>query len=180
MSDTVISRRYAKALLSLAAKAKRVEPVAAGLDALVVLVQSTPEFAIFIADPKVTHSAKETVLAEVAGKAGMDELLVTFLRLLARKRRAALLEEICTVYHELADEQLGRGHAEVTVAASLSQAQQDELRRRLEALSGKQLTLHVTTDPSILGGAVARIGSTVWDGSVRNQLTQIRQSIIKG
>jgi F-type H+-transporting ATPase subunit delta len=97
-----------------------------------------------------------------------------------RKRRIGLLDEMRKVFHELADERMGRAHADVTVASALSAQQESALKERLEKLSGREINLRVEIDPSILGGIVAKIGSTVWDGSLRNQLNQIHQSIIEG
>jgi F-type H+-transporting ATPase subunit delta len=180
MSTRVISRRYAQALMNLAAKDKQVEAVATGLDEIAATVRDSSPLSAALADPKVPHTVKVAVIGEVLDRSKVPALVATFLRFLAQKRRVALLEEIRQVYHELADERLGRGLAEVTVANPLDDAKRDALRQHLEALSGKSLSLRVQVDAAILGGVVARIGSTVWDGSLRNQLTQIRQSLIKG
>ena len=177
---SVVARRYAQALMNLAAREKQIEAVAEGLDALGEALAADPRVGSFLAEPKVPPASKEAVMAEWLGGSGAPALLTTFVRYLTRKRRTALLEEIRLVFHDLADELRGRAKADVTVAAALTPEQEKRLQARLETLTGKQVQLRVQVDASILGGVVARIGSTVWDGSLRNQLNEIQQSIMQG
>ncbi|MDH5751229.1 MAG: ATP synthase F1 subunit delta [Deltaproteobacteria bacterium] len=180
MSSMVIAKRYAKALMNLAVKENSVEQVGEGLDTLADALVESAEFAAALADPKVPQSVKAQIMAEVLKKAQAHTLVSNFVRLLTEKRRLVLMGEIRTAFHQLADEKAGRAYARVRVAEKLTGDQEARLKKQLENLSGKNLTLQVTVDPDLLGGAVARIGSTVWDGSLRNQLDQIRQSFIEG
>jgi F-type H+-transporting ATPase subunit delta len=177
---STVGRRYAQALMNLAAKAKQVEPVAAGLDELADAVASSEPLRALLAEPKVPLAAKEAVMHALLAKAGVPALVETFVRFITRKRRIELLGDIRGEFHDLADERMGRANADVTVASELTAAQAKALQERLAGLSGRQVALRVRVDPDILGGVVARIGSTVWDGSLRNQLAQIQQSITKG
>ena len=177
---SIVARRYAQALMNLAARDNAVEAFTAGLDAMADTLAGSPELQAFFAEPKVTLAAKESVVRELLAKLAVSPLVSTFVRFITRKRRVIGLEEIRREFHELADARMGRANAEVTVAAALTPEQEAALRKRLQALSGKEVRLRVQVHPDILGGVVARIGSTVWDGSLRNQLTQIHQSIVKG
>ncbi len=176
----VIALRYGRALMNLAVKADQVEPMAKGLDDMADTLESSPVLAAFVQDSKVPPKQKQDTVREILAKAEMPELVDTFLRFLTAKRRFALLPDIRQVFHRLADERLGRAQAEVTVATGLSAEQEKQMQQQLEALSGKQITLTVKVDPEIMGGAITRIGSVVRDGSLRNQLQQIRQSIKEG
>ena len=176
----VIAQRYARALMNLAVKADAVEEVTAGLDEMAETLEESPLLAAFVEDTKVPPSAKQDAVREILAKARAPELVNTFVRYLTAKRRFLLLPDIRDVFHRLADERLGRAQAEVTVAAAMSEPQEKQMQAQLEALSGKQITLTVTVDPEIMGGAITRIGSVVRDGSLRNQLQQIRQSIKEG
>jgi len=180
MSTAVISRRYARALIRLAARTDQLEPVGAALDDLADALTVAPRLAQVLAEPRVSPAEKDALLAELAARTQAPPLVANFVRLVARKRRAALLGEIRDIYHQLADARLGRAVAEVTVAAALTPAQEEKIRANLAARTGQQITLTVAVDPAILGGAVTRIGSQVWDGSLRNQLNGIRQSIMEG
>lgn len=180
MSNTVIARRYARALLNLAAEDDAIEEVGTGLAELAEMVRQSEDLREFLASPKVSQADQEQAVAELAGRMQPHRLLDVFVRYLCHKRRMLLLEDIHRVYRELADTRLGRAQAELIVATDLSGEVVQRLHRHIEALAGKDVELEVTVDPGILGGAITRIGSTVWDGSLRNKLRQIRQSIIEG
>lgn len=176
---SIVARRYAQALMNLAAKGNEVEATMAALDEVADSVAGSAELQAFLAEPKVALATKEDVVAELLKKAGVPTLVNTFVRFVTRKRRVELLQDIRSEFHDLADERMGRANARVTVAAELSAQQQEALRNRLQELTGKQVQLRVQVDPTILGGIVARVGSTVWDTSLRDQLNRIEQSIAK-
>lgn len=177
---SIVARRYAQALMNLAVRQQAVDPTVAGLDELADTLAASEPLQALLAEPKVAPRVKEGVVNELLAKTQVPPLVATFTRFLTSKRRIGLLGEIREELHDLADERLGRANADVTVAAALSAEQEQALRLRLESLSGKHVQLRVRVDPAILGGVVARIGSTVWDGSLRNQLNQIHQSIAQG
>lgn len=178
---SVVSIRYARALMNLAQRDKQVAEVATGLSEFADMVAESSELSAFLAEPRVPLAGKVAAVTELLDKAKLPALLNAFLRFVTTKRRIALLEEMRRDFHTLADEKLGRGNAQVTVAADLTAEQEKSLRERLQGLSGKQeVRLDITVDPSLLGGVVARIGSTVWDGSLRNQLNRIQQTLSEG
>ena len=179
---SVVAKRYAQALMNLAVKDSAtkddtVEAVSAALDDFADTLAENPALVAFLAEPKVPQAGKEGAVADVLEKIEAPALVAVFLRFLTHKRRISLAGDIRGVFHELADARLGRANAEVTVAAELPAQQAEDLKARLETISGKQIKLNITTDPSILGGIVARIGSTVWDGSVRNQLNRVHRQL---
>lgn len=178
--SSVVSQRYARALMNLAEKAKQVDEVAAELDGFADLVSDSVELSVFLAEARVPQSAKEGAIEAILKQAQVSELVSTFVRFITHKRRLLLLEDIREDFHRLADERLGRAQAEVTVAAELTPAEETALREKLEALSGKQITMNVNVDPAIIGGVITKIGSSVRDGSLRSQLEQIRQTITAG
>lgn len=178
--STVVSQRYARALMNLAEKAEKVDEVAAELDGLADLMSGSRELSAFLTEARVPQSAKEGAIQAILKKAEVSELVSAFTRFITHKRRLLLLEEIRGDFHRLADERLGRAQAEVTVAAALTPAEADSLREKLEALSGKRITITVNVDPAIIGGVITKIGSSVRDGSLRSQLEQIRQTITAG
>jgi len=178
--SAVIASRYAKALMTLAVKDNQVEAVAQGLDDITGQIRESAQLSSMLDDVRITHSAKAQVMKAVLEQAKVPQLVSNFVLLLMTKRRLELLAEMAAHFHRLADERLGRAQAEVTVASPLAADQEKSLKQGLEKLSGKSVTVTVKVDPSILGGAITRVGSTVWDGSIRNQLKQIRESILKG
>lgn len=181
MSTTgIISQRYARALLKLAVQADAVDESRNGLDDVADALCGSDHLQGLLREAKISLPQKEAVMATLLERLGCSDLISRFTRLVTRKRRALLLDEIRTIFHRLADERMGRAHADVTVASALESNQHELLRKKLESLTGKQITLNVTVDEKILGGAITRIQSTVWDGSLSNQLNQIRKSISGG
>jgi F-type H+-transporting ATPase subunit delta len=183
VSTQVISQRYARALMNLVArgkdKDKQVEATGKALSEVLVAVTGD-ELAPFLTSQRVTPPVKDEVLKTVLAKMKTPETLTSFVRLLNEKRRITLLPEIAEIFDQLADERLGRAQAEVIVAEAPTPALQERLRKQLEKATGKTITLNVTVDPEILGGAITRVGSTVWDGSVRHHLNQVREQLLRG
>ena len=180
MSAGVIARRYALALLDLAERDGQLEPVSQGLDELATALDSSPNLHLVLTSPEVPQEQKAQVLAELVRRARAIPLVDKFVRFVLSKHRIGILGDIRRVFNDLADERLGRAHAEVTVALAIGKEQETRLLRLCEKLSGKQITLSLTVDAEILGGAVARIGSRVWDGSLRNALQVMRSAITQG
>ena len=179
MSATVIARRYARALLNIAASRRQLQQVGASLDDVADALVASPPLYDLLANPKVPRVRKDAVLGEVLRGIAPDPIVATFVRYLSLKRRVTLLEDIRRTFHRLADLELGHAQALVTVATALDQAQTDALRRKIAEFSGKTITLNVQVDPDILGGVITRIDSSVWDGSLRSHLNGIRESITR-
>ncbi|MFI5400955.1 MAG: ATP synthase F1 subunit delta [SAR324 cluster bacterium] len=179
MSTQIISRRYARALLNLSGRGPDLDAMAQALDETAAAVCG-PQVTAFLARETASADAKGEVLKQVLAKIGGPATLSPFVRLLHQKRRLALLPEIASLFRSLADERLGRAQAEVTVAEPLSEAVQERLRKQIEKQTGKTVTLHVQVDPALLGGAVTRVGSVVWDGSVRHYLDRVRERLLSG
>jgi len=181
VSTQVISQRYARALMNLAArgKGKDLDTVGQSLDEVAAALAG-PDLSAFLSSSRATVEMRDSVLGTVLARMKSHEPIAPFVRLLNQKRRLELLPEIAQQFHRLADERLGRAQAKVTASEPLSAALQARLRKQLEQATGKTITLTVQVDPAILGGAVTRVGSTVWDGSVRHHLDQIREQLLKG
>lgn len=180
MSAGVISRRYALALLNLAGKANQLDQASQSLDDLATAFASSPNLRLLLTSPEVPPAKKSEVLSELMKRAQTVPLVQTFVRFVLSKHRIGILGDIREVFNRLADERLGRAHAEVTVAVPVNKDHEARLLKLCEKLSGKKITLAVTVNPDILGGAVARIGSRVWDGSLQNALRVMRSAIAQG
>jgi len=174
-----VAKRYAKALLEAAAEAGALEQVAADLEALGPHF-AAKEVAGFFANPAVPRARKEAALTAAAERASASPLSVSLLRLLQARQRVGLLPDIARLFRDLVDERTGRVRAEVTVAVPLPVASVEALAARLSAATGRQVHLTPRVDPAVLGGLVARVGSTVYDASLRTQLRRMREALSKG
>ena len=178
MSQGVIARRYAKALINLAEK--DLENTGKSLTALADVFSNSAELTEVLSDTKVSSQIKQNVLKEILKKIKVSKLVDTFIRYLLAKRRIVLLPNIERAFNLFLQEKLGRIEAGITVAQEISEVTVGKLEKAISRYSGKEVTVNITIDPAIIGGIVTRIGSVVIDGSIHTQLNQIRQSIIRG
>ena len=180
MSQGVIARRYAKALIKLAEKGQELEKTGECFSEMAEAYKDSAELREVLSDPKVSTELKQSVLKAVLTKINATALVDTFSRYLLAKRRIVLLPSIETAFNLLLQEKLGRIEARVTVAHELPNATVEKLEKSISEYSGKDVAISITIDPAIIGGIVTRIGSVVIDGSIHTQLNQIRQTIIRG
>ncbi len=178
MSQGVIARRYAKALINLAEK--DLEITGNSLAAIADVYSNSTELSEVLSDTKVSSQIKQNVLKEILKKIKVSKLVDTFIRYLLAKRRIVLLPNIERAFNLLLQEKLGRIEAGITVAQEIPEVTVGKLEKAISRYSGKEVSVNITIDPAIIGGIVTRIGSVVIDGSIHTQLNQIRQSIIRG
>ena len=178
MSQGVIARRYAKALINLAEK--DLENTGKSLTELADIFSNSAELSEVLSDTKVSSQIKQNVLKKILKKIKVSKLVDTFIRYLLAKRRIVLLPNIERAFNLFLQEKLGRIEAGITVAQEMSKVNVGKLEKAISRYSGKEVTVNITIDPAIIGGIVTRIGSVVIDGSIHTQLNQIRQSIIRG
>ncbi len=178
MSQGVIARRYAKALINLAEK--DLEITGNSLAAIADVYSNSTELSEVLSDTKISSQIKQDVLKNILKKIKVSKLVDTFIRYLLAKRRIVLLPNIERAFNLLLQEKLGRIEAGITVAQEIPEVTVGKLEKAISRYSGKEVTVNITIDPAIIGGIVTRIGSVVIDGSIHTQLNQIRQSIIRG
>ena len=180
MSQGMIARRYAKALVNLADNEKNLDNTGKDLTAIAEAYKENSELRQVLSDTKVSSRLKLEILKDVLSKIKASKLVDTFSRYLLAKRRINFLPDIERAFNLLLQEKLGRIEAEVTSASELPKETVKQLIDAISVYSGKEVEVNVNIDPSIIGGIVTRIGSTVIDGSIQTHLNQIRQSIIRG
>ena len=176
----MIARRYAKALVNLAENEKDLDNTGKHLNSITEVYKENLELRHVLSDTKVSSGIKLEILKDVLSKIKVSKLVDTFSRYLLAKRRIDFLPDIERAFNLLLQEKLGRIEANVTTASELPKDTVKKLVDAISSYSGKEIEVNVTIDPSIIGGIVTRIGSTVIDGSIQTYLNQIRQSIIRG
>ena len=176
----MIARRYAKALVNLAEKEKDLDNAGKNLTAITQVYKENSELRQVLSDTKVSSRVKQEILKDVLNTIKTSKLVDTFSRYLLAKRRIDILPDIERAFNLLLQEKLGRIEANVTAAYELPKETVKKLVNAISGYSGKEVQVNVAIDPSIIGGMVTRIGSTVIDGSIKTHLNKIRQSIIRG
>jgi F-type H+-transporting ATPase subunit delta len=180
MSLRTSANRYAKALFDVALQEKvDLAQVEKDLTAMNELLVSHNELAQASTRAGVPDAARVAIISEVATRSGVVAPVKKLLALLAEKRKLDRLPDLVLDFRERLLAHQNIVQAEVTSAAALSPEKTKALEESLSKVTGKKVELSVSVDPSLLGGVVARIGSTVYDGSVRTQLAQMRQELVK-
>ncbi len=134
------------------------------------LMRSSAELSTALETPSIPGARKKAVIRRIADLLKLSRLSRNFLLVLIDRRRIASLPHIIQSLEQVLDERLGFARVEVISARSLSEEQRSALAAQLEHITGKRVRMQVAVDESLIGGAVARVGSTVYDGSVRGQL----------
>jgi len=179
MTHQRVARRYALALMESALEAKILEAVSKDLRMMRDLMRSSAEFAAFLRSPVVKREKKGEIFVTLfSGK--VQAMTSGFLKLLAEKGREELLPGIIGSFFLLRDEREGVMTVDVRSATELTPSQADQLTRRFEAITKKRIRLSQRVDASLKGGFVARVGDTVFDGSVSRQLEILRKRITEG
>ena len=180
MSLRPAANRYAKALFDVALS-ENTELNKVGSDLLEVnaLLTENAELTEAVQRPGVPDHARIAVIEQVADRLGVTMPVKKLLRVLTQARRLELLKDLTEAYNErvLAHQNIVR--AAVTSAAPLSPEKTKVLEDSLSKVTGKKVELQVSVDPELIGGVVARIGSTVYDGSVKTQLARLRHELVE-
>jgi F-type H+-transporting ATPase subunit delta len=180
MSIRTSANRYAKALFVVAAEEKAdLAKVGQDLDAVVAMMQDSPDLALAASARAVTEAARQSLMEAVSKAMTLSAPVTKLLVLLAKSGKLNLVPDLAAAYRErlLAHQNIVR--AEVTSAAPLSPEATKAIEDSLSKVTGKKVEISASVDPELMGGVVARIGSTVYDGSVKTQLTRMRQELVK-
>ena len=180
MSLRTSANRYAKALFDVAIEEKAdLAKVGQDLDELVAMMKASPELAMASGRSSLTEAARRSLMEAVSKAMTLSAPVTKMLVLLAQSGKLNLVPDLAAAYRERLLTHQNIVRAEVTSAAPLSPEKTKALEESLSKVTGKKVEITASVDPELLGGVVARIGSTVYDGSVRTQLARMRQELVK-
>ena len=180
---SVVSARYARALVDVVtAPGSKTDPAQAlsQLRAVQELIHGSAVLQHALASPAVAPSKKRAVMRRLLEPMNVSEKIRNFVYVIIDHRRAHDFASIVDGFESLLDERLGFVGAEVRSATPLTDAQRNTLEAQVSRLAGKKAKLKFSSDPALIGGVVARVGSTVYDGSVRGQLERLRTRLGAG
>jgi len=175
LSVQAVARRYAVALADVVTSGGEAQEVREELAAWDALMRSNAQLLEVFRNPTIPYEQKRGVLDELIRRSNPRPTTANFLRVLLQNHRLAELSEVSTQFAQELDRRAGVVNAQVTTARPLPAEAQEALRARLGQLTGSRVRLQFEVDDELIGGVVTRIGSTLYDGSVRGQLQQIRQ-----
>jgi F-type H+-transporting ATPase subunit delta len=141
------------------------------------LLRESPDLRVLLDSPAVSRTNKKAVVESLAARMGANRTIHNFLLVVLDRRRTRLLPEIQIAFDARLDERQSIRRAKVTSAHALSDGEKAELVRTLATLTGGRVDAEYKIDPALIGGAVVRIGSTIYNGSVRAQLERLRAQL---
>lgn len=174
-----VASRYARAFAEVVIDL-RIEPGQAQqeLDAMAALIKSSAELRTVLQNPAVEHNQKLSLLDAIVFRLGISRALRNFVAVLIDHRRIGQIEEITQHFRHELNQRLGIAEAQVSSARELAPEEKQLLEKQMAAITGQVVRATYSRDSSLLGGAVVRIGSTIYDGSVRGQLRKIKEQIV--
>ena len=171
------SLRYANALADIALAQGAATPVMQQLGDFAAAYGSSPELRNFLASPAVSKTEKRGVAEKISSRLGASKIVRNFLFVVIDHQRTQQLPEIFRSFLEVVRERQGIAEAEVFSPAALNDAQKKEMTQALEQLTGKKVEAKFSLDATLLGGALVRVGDTIYDGSLRNRLDDLRERL---
>ncbi len=180
MIHETIAKKYARALFELALEDKKQERCGREIESFGVLIKENDQLWGLFTGPAGDAELRRSALDAVFQKTKYLPLIDNFIRLLMDKERLILISEIAKAYGRLLDDYEGKMKARLISATALSDGEIAEIKKRLSTTLKRDIILESSVDPSLIGGAVAYVGGLVFDGSVKTQLTTIRDNLKKG
>ena len=171
------SLQYANALADIALAQGAAAPVTQQLGDFTAAYTSSAELRNFLASPAVSKAEKRGVAEKISARLGASKIVRNFLFVVIDHQRTQLLSEIFESFQEVVRQRQGIAEAEIFSPTALNDAQKKEMTQALERLTGKKVEAKFSLDTNLLGGALVRVGDTIYDGSLRNQLNALREQL---
>lgn len=166
--------RYAGALFDLAKEANNVDAVGGDLDRFSRLIEESADLERLVRSPVFTSDEQSRAVSAVLDKAGIGGIAANFLKLVAQNRRLFAVPDMISGYRAMVAQSRGEASATVTVAQPLTDENLNVLKASLREATGKDVSVDVKVDPSLIGGLIVKIGSRMIDASLKTKLQSIK------
>lgn len=177
MKDDVVAKRYARALYDLGKEEGLQDKFLGDMEALISIMGASDEFRSIMESPLYDITLKKRILGKVMSEAKLTKYMENFFNILLEKDRFVYVESILDAYRQILDEASGRVRAVVTSAMDLDKDQIERISNALRKVVKKEVDLDVSIDPSLIGGLIAEVEGMVYDGSVKTQISRLKQSL---
>ncbi len=178
MSFEAIAARYAQALFDIGVETGTLARIAEETQSFAELYASSDELRSVLDNPLVPEASRDALLLEFASRVGVGEIVRNTLRLLAQRRRLAVVPALARALVKMSDEKQGIVRASVTTAKPIDEAYAKRLQAELEKMTGKRVVLSRAVDPVLIAGVMTRVGDTVIDGSLRTRLNGLKSQLM--
>ena len=177
MRQTILAKRYAKALFAVSQEEGKSEAYRETLNVLGDFLKKYPEAMDALTNLLYPMELREKVMAQLISELQADQFMANFLNLVVQKKRADILPEIASEFQALVDADQNVSRGTVIAASEISGDLQAKVQTTLENITGKKVILTTEIDPAIIGGIIAKVGDLVMDGSIKTQLAGLNESI---
>jgi len=174
MSDAIIARRYAQALRDAAAERGVKEAADADMAMIRTSMADSRELRRFFASPIISRDKKAAIVRTLFADR-ISEVTLRFMLMMVDKHRENIFSEVSDAYAKIRDREMGIENVSARIARPMPGEEERTLRESIETLIGKRVRLTTTLDASLVGGVIVRIGDTLYDGSISNQLKSLRE-----
>lgn len=178
MTGTTIANRYARALADIIVERRETDEVVKELIDFERMMSEHSQLRDVFASPVIATERKRAVLDELLSRIGLRQTSANFLRLLLNNSRLHDLDQMLNALSRELDTRMNIVSAEITTAREIDQQEKAALQSQLKAATGKEVRLQFRIDPAIIGGVVTRIGSLIYDGSIKNQLALMKRRLM--
>ena len=175
MISSDLAKRYARAFFDIAVEEGKIEDYGRELAAFATLIAQNKALQEFLANPIFELKSKKNVIEELLGRTQISGRTANFLRLLVDKQRIGILGEVENAYKEFMDKSLKKVRVSVKTAYPLTSELEGALKQRVAEMTGKEVEMTVEDDASLIGGLIVRVGDTMFDGSIKTQLGNMRK-----
>ncbi len=169
--------KYAQALADVAGEVQQEDQVQEELLVFAELLNSNQELMEVLTHPAIPFSAKGKIVQELAKKIPLTQIVANFILVLIEHARLPQFQEMTEAYESVLDELRGTLRADVVSCEEVDEAMNKDLQKAVSTLTGKQVKINYQQDESLIGGLKLQIGSTLYDGSIRSQLEEIRRRL---
>jgi F-type H+-transporting ATPase subunit delta len=175
---SAVTNRYARAFVDVV-MSDRLDAlkVSKELQTMAATAQSSPELRRVWESPAISAAQKRALLDAIVGREGLSRPVRNFIAVLIDHRRIDLLEQVVKDFEQQLNSRMGFAETEITSARELTDAERRDLEAQVSKLTGKKVRARYSRDESLLGGAIVKLGSTIYDGSVKGQLERIREQL---
>lgn len=178
MKKSSIARKYAKVFMRMAHGDKDLEKLETDLSRLARILENAPAIEKFFLSPVMSKQRKTKVFEQLCSKAGISEPVRSFLSILLENERFDLISDLREAMQGLKDERMNIVAIEVTTAMQIDSKTIGKLQSLFSSVTGKNIRLSMKVDPSIIGGVVAKVGSTIYDGGISTHLMRMKEKIL--
>lgn len=179
MISLIVARKYARALLAIGIQEGNYEALGEDLGKMAELLKENRELRGVLASPFYPLDSRKAITKTVVESLGLSKPVVDFIDLLIDRERIDHFPGITKAYETLCDEVAKRLRATLVTAAKIPPELVNEIKGQLESTTGKEVLLSVEEDPSLIGGVLTKIGNTVYDGSLKTQLSKVKENLYK-